>query len=193
MYLKFWWAFLVDKVCNFLQGCKNWNLPNNPRIFKKITSQMQTRWLTIVKILTLLLSYLFYSYLHPAFIILTNHWRQETCPTYLPPTIFPITTFLILNNNTQQTLICFSFFLRTSSHSFTILPQRIQESSSRWLRLLEADELDTSEEPLFLLDPFTDLNDLLSVSSNLEEKHQMVSRLSKYSTDCSFHSYKILL
>lgn len=33
--------------------------------------------------------------------------------------------------------------------------------------MLEADELDTSEEPLFLLDPFTDLKDLLSVSNNL--------------------------
>lgn len=33
--------------------------------------------------------------------------------------------------------------------------------------MLEADELDTREEPLFLLDPFTDLKDLLSVSNNL--------------------------
>lgn len=33
--------------------------------------------------------------------------------------------------------------------------------------MLEADELDTREEPLFLLDPFTDLKDLLSVSINL--------------------------
>lgn len=148
---------------------------------------MPTRWLTIVKILTLLLSYLFYSYLHPAFIILTNHWRQQY-PTYLPSTIFPITKTPILNNNTQQTLICFSFFLRTSSHSFTILPQRIQESSSRWLRLLEADELDTSEEPLFLLDPFTDLNDLLSVSSNLGEKHKMGFLTVKIFNTLLFHS-----
>ena len=39
--------------------------------------------------------------------------------------------------------------------------------SFRWLRLLEADELDTREEPPFLLDPFTDLKDLLPVSINL--------------------------
>lgn len=32
--------------------------------------------------------------------------------------------------------------------------------------MLEAEELDTREEPLFLLDPFTDLKDLLSVSIN---------------------------
>lgn len=33
--------------------------------------------------------------------------------------------------------------------------------------MLEADELDTREEPLFLLDPFTDLKDSLSISNNL--------------------------
>lgn len=69
------------------------------------------------------------------------------------------------------TLTCFSFFFRTSSHSFTILPHRIHESSSRWLRLLEADELDTREDPLFLLDPFTDRKDLLSVSRSLQRNH----------------------
>lgn len=33
--------------------------------------------------------------------------------------------------------------------------------------MLEADELDTREDPLFLLDPFTDRKDLLSVSRSL--------------------------
>ena len=46
-------------------------------------------------------------------------------------------------------------------------PHSIQVSSSRWDRLDEAEELDTSEEPLFLREPFTDLRDLQSVSSNL--------------------------
>lgn len=79
------------------------------------------------------------------------------------------------------TLTCFSFFFRTSSHSFTILPHRIHESSSRWLRLLEADELDTREDPLFLLDPFTDRRDLLSVSRSLQRKHEK-KFLSQYHT-----------
>ena len=62
---------------------------------------------------------------------------------------------------------CLSFFLRTSSHSLTMRPQRIHVSSSRWDRLEEAEELDTSDEPLFLREPLTDRRDLWSVSSNL--------------------------
>lgn len=77
------------------------------------------------------------------------------------------------------TLTCFSFFFRTSSHSFTILPHRIHESSSRWLRLLEADELDTREDPLFLLDPFTDRKDLLSVSRSLQRNHTQTHKNKK--------------
>lgn len=65
------------------------------------------------------------------------------------------------------TFNCFSFFLRTSSHSLTIRPHRIQESSSRWERLEEAEELDTKEEPLFRLEPFMERRDLLSVSRSL--------------------------
>lgn len=68
---------------------------------------------------------------------------------------------------TGLTLSCFSFFLRTSSHSLTIRPQRIHESSSRWERLEEAEELDTREEPLFRLEPFMERSDLLSVSNSL--------------------------
>lgn len=68
------------------------------------------------------------------------------------------------------TLSCFSFFLRTSSHSLTMRPHKIHESSSRCERLEEAEELDTSEEPLFLREPFTERRDLLSVSNNLQSK-----------------------
>lgn len=48
-------------------------------------------------------------------------------------------------------------------------PQRIQVSSSRWLRLEEAEELDTNEEPLFLREPFMERIDLESASSSLRE------------------------
>ena len=49
----------------------------------------------------------------------------------------------------------------------TMRPQRIQVSSSRWDRLEEAEELDTSEEPLFLREPLMDRMDLESASSSL--------------------------
>lgn len=68
------------------------------------------------------------------------------------------------------TFSCFSFFLRTSSHSLTILPHRIHESSSRWERLEEAEELDTKEEPLLRLEPFMERRDLLSVSRSLQQR-----------------------
>lgn len=71
---------------------------------------------------------------------------------------------------TAFTFSCFSFFLRTSSHSLTILPHRIHESSSRWERLEEAEELDTKEEPLLRLEPFMERRDLLSVSRSLQQR-----------------------
>lgn len=43
-------------------------------------------------------------------------------------------------------------------------------SSSRWLRLEEAEELDTSEEPLFLREPFMERMDLESASRSLGRK-----------------------
>lgn len=49
-------------------------------------------------------------------------------------------------------------------------PHMIHESSSKCDKLEEAEELDTSEEPLFLREPFTDRKDLLSVSNNLERQ-----------------------
>lgn len=54
-----------------------------------------------------------------------------------------------------------------SSHSLTMRPHRIQVSSSRWDRLEEAEELDTSEEPLLRREPLIDRMDLESASSNL--------------------------
>lgn len=42
-------------------------------------------------------------------------------------------------------------------------------SSSRWLRLEEAEELETKEEPLFLREPFMERIDLESASSSLRE------------------------
>ncbi|KAG9341512.1 hypothetical protein JZ751_019017 [Albula glossodonta] len=53
----------------------------------------------------------------------------------------------------------------------------IQESSSRWERLEEAEELETREEPLFRREPFTDRSDLLSHAglSSLEARHQQQS------------------
>lgn len=79
------------------------------------------------------------------------------------------------------TLSCFSFFLRTSSHSLTIRPHRIHESSSRWERLEEAEELDTREEPLFRLEPFMERSDLLSVSRSLRFRTKHTFYSSKYS------------
>lgn len=70
---------------------------------------------------------------------------------------------------TPRTLSSFSFFFRHSSHSLTMRPQRIQVSSSRWLRLEEAEELETKEEPLFLREPFMERIDLESASSSLPE------------------------
>ena len=46
-------------------------------------------------------------------------------------------------------------------------PHRIQVSSSRWDRLEEAEELDTSEEPLLRREPLIERIDLESASSNL--------------------------
>lgn len=43
----------------------------------------------------------------------------------------------------------------------------IHVSSSRWLRLEEAEELDTSEEPLFRREPFMERMDLESASRSL--------------------------
>lgn len=48
-------------------------------------------------------------------------------------------------------------------------PHKIQVSSSRCDRLEEAEELDTSEEPLFRREPLIDRIDLESASSNLME------------------------
>lgn len=70
----------------------------------------------------------------------------------------------------QATLSSFSFLRRHSSHSLAIRPQRIHVSSSRWLRLEEAEELDTREEPLFLREPFMERMDLESASRSLGQK-----------------------
>lgn len=70
-------------------------------------------------------------------------------------------TFLTLSN--------FSFLFRHSSHSLTILPHKIQVSSSRWLRLDDAEELDTKDDPLFLREPFIERNDFESASKSLEK------------------------
>lgn len=63
-----------------------------------------------------------------------------------------------------------SFLRLHSSHSLTMRPHRIQVSSSRCDRLDEAEELDTSEEPLFRLEPLIDRMDLESASSSLHEE-----------------------
>lgn len=49
-------------------------------------------------------------------------------------------------------------------------PHRIQVSSSRCDRLEEAEELDTSEEPLLRREPLIERIDLESASSNLQEE-----------------------
>lgn len=49
-------------------------------------------------------------------------------------------------------------------------PHRIQVSSSRWERLEEAEELDTSEEPLLRREPLIERMDLESASSNLRDE-----------------------
>lgn len=51
-------------------------------------------------------------------------------------------------------------------------PHRIHESSSRCDRLDEAEELDTSDEPLFRREPFMERRDLLSVSRSLRESQE---------------------
>lgn len=60
-----------------------------------------------------------------------------------------------------------SFLRLHSSHSLTMRPHRIQVSSSRCERLDEAEELDTSEEPLFLREPLIERMDLESASRSL--------------------------
>lgn len=86
------------------------------------------------------------------------------------------------------TLSCFSFFLRTSSHSLTMRPQRIHESSSRWERLEEAEELDTREEPLLRLEPFMERSDLLSVSNSLRSSYEVESAVNvRIATDTHTH------
>lgn len=65
-----------------------------------------------------------------------------------------------------------SFLRLHSSHSLTMRPHRIQVSSSRCDRLDEAEELDTSEEPLFRREPLIDRMDLESASSSLHEEQQ---------------------
>lgn len=54
-------------------------------------------------------------------------------------------------------------------------PQRIQVSSSRCDRLEEAEELDTSDEPLLRREPLIDLMDLESASSNLSIEEMLLS------------------
>lgn len=63
-----------------------------------------------------------------------------------------------------------SFLRLHSSHSLTMRPHRIQVSSSRCDRLEEAEELDTSEEPLLRREPLIERIDLESASSNLQEE-----------------------
>lgn len=59
-------------------------------------------------------------------------------------------------------------------------PHIIHESSSRWDRLEEAEELDTREDPEFRREPFIERRDLLSVSSSLQEKGTfLLKRLSQ--------------
>lgn len=65
------------------------------------------------------------------------------------------------------TLSNLSFLRLHSSHSLTMRPHRIQVSSSRCERLDEAEELDTSEEPLFLREPLIERMDLESASRSL--------------------------
>lgn len=60
-------------------------------------------------------------------------------------------------------------------------PHKIHESSSRCERLEEAEELDTSEEPLFLREPFTERRDLLSISNNLQNKAPAIGKTSDIS------------
>lgn len=63
-----------------------------------------------------------------------------------------------------------SFLRLHSSHSLTMRPHRIQVSSSRCDRLEEAEELDTSEEPLLRREPLIERMDLESASSSLHER-----------------------
>lgn len=62
-----------------------------------------------------------------------------------------------------------SFLRLHSSHSLTMRPHKIHVSSSRCDRFEEAEELETSEEPLLRREPLIDRMDLESASSNLRE------------------------
>lgn len=55
-------------------------------------------------------------------------------------------------------------------------PHRIQVSSSRCDRFEEAEELDTSEEPLLRREPLMDLMDFESASSSLHEERERGQR-----------------
>lgn len=74
-------------------------------------------------------------------------------------------------------------------------PHRIQVSSSRWDRLEEAEELDTSEEPLLRREPLMDRMDLESASSNLRPERVDQNeklRLPVMVIDESDNSYRII-
>lgn len=74
-------------------------------------------------------------------------------------------------------------------------PHRIQVSSSRWDRLEEAEELDTSEEPLLRREPLIDRMDLESASSNLRpERVDQDEELPLHAVviDDSDNSYRII-
>ena len=79
----------------------------------------------------------------------------------------PVTRPALPSPTGPATLSSFSFLRLHSSHSLAIRPHRIHVSSSRWLRLEEAEELDTSEEPLFRREPFMERIDLESASRSL--------------------------
>lgn len=65
-------------------------------------------------------------------------------------------------------------------------PHRIQVSSSRCDRLDEAEELDTSEEPLFRREPLIDRMDFESASSSLHEETVNVKKKLKLQLFISF-------
>lgn len=81
--------------------------------------------------------------------------------------------FLASSIDSSQPTLTFrslSFLRLHSSHSLTMRPHRIHVSSSRWDRLEEAEELDTSEEPLLRREPLMERMDLESASSSLHEE-----------------------
>lgn len=81
--------------------------------------------------------------------------------------------FLASSIHSSQLTLTFrslSFLRLHSSHSLTMRPHRIHVSSSRWDRLEEAEELDTSEEPLLRREPLMERMDLESASSSLHEE-----------------------